>query len=50
AGIEQVNVAINQMDDSTQRNAAMVEESAAAAQALQQQARQLNELVRAFVL
>jgi methyl-accepting chemotaxis protein len=50
AGIEQVNVAISQMDDSTQRNAALVEQSAAAARSLQQQARQLNDVVRAFVL
>jgi methyl-accepting chemotaxis protein len=50
SGIEQVNVAITQMDDSTQRNAAMVQQSATAAKALQQQARQLNDLVRAFVL
>ena len=49
-GIEQVNIAISQMDDSTQRNAALVEQSAAAARSLQQQASQLNDLVRAFVL
>ncbi|MCA6215527.1 MCP four helix bundle domain-containing protein [Ideonella sp. B7] len=49
-GIEQVNVAIMQMDDSTQKNAAMVEQSTAAAQALQDQAAQLDELVRSFVL
>ncbi|HEV6965390.1 methyl-accepting chemotaxis protein [Roseateles sp.] len=50
AGIEQVNIAISQMDDTTQRNAALVEQSAAAARQLQQQARQLNEVVSAFVL
>ncbi|HEY8880285.1 MAG TPA: methyl-accepting chemotaxis protein [Roseateles sp.] len=50
SGIEQVNIAITQMDDSTQRNAALVEQSATAARSLQQQASQLNDLVRAFVL
>ncbi|HEY9109231.1 MAG TPA: methyl-accepting chemotaxis protein [Roseateles sp.] len=50
AGIEQVNIAISQMDDTTQRNAALVEQSAAAARSLQQQASQLNDVVRAFVL
>jgi methyl-accepting chemotaxis protein len=49
-GIEQLNEAIVQMDDSTQKNAAMVEESTAAAHALQDQATQLNEVVQAFVL
>ncbi len=50
SGISQVNVAITQMDDSTQKNAALVEQSAAAARALQEQARELNQLVRTFVL
>ncbi|SEL55452.1 methyl-accepting chemotaxis protein [Roseateles sp. YR242] len=50
AGIEQVNVAVVQMDDSTQKNAAMVEQSTAAARALQDQARQLNDAVRAFAV
>jgi len=49
-GIEQVNAAIMQMDDTTQKNAAMVEQSTAAARALQEQAAQLNEAVRTFVL
>ncbi|MBA4344550.1 MAG: methyl-accepting chemotaxis protein [Methylibium sp.] len=49
-GIEQVNEAIVQMDDSTQKNAAMVEQSTASARSLQDQANQLNEVVRAFVL
>ncbi|MDT8999067.1 methyl-accepting chemotaxis protein [Paucibacter sp. APW11] len=49
-GIEQVNEAIVQMDDSTQKNAAMVEQSTASASSLQDQARQLNEVVRSFVL
>jgi methyl-accepting chemotaxis protein len=49
-GIEQVNSAILQMDDSTQKNAAMVEEGTASARALQDQASQLTEVVRAFAL
>jgi len=49
-GIEQVNSAILQMDDSTQRNAAMVEQGTASAGALKDQARQLTDVVRAFEL
>ena len=49
-GIEQVNSAILQMDDSTQRNAAMVEQGTASARALQDQAKQLTEVVRSFAL
>jgi len=49
-GIEQVNSAILQMDDSTQRNAAMVEQGTASANALKDQARQLNDVVRSFAL
>jgi methyl-accepting chemotaxis protein len=48
AGIEQVNGAIAAMDASTQHNAALVEESAAAAGALQDQAGKLAELVSVF--
>ena len=47
-GIEQVNIAINQMDEVTQRNAALVEESAAAATSLQEQATGLKEMVGLF--
>jgi len=49
-GIEQVNAAILQMDDSTQRNAAMVEQGTASARALRDQASQLTEVVSAFAL
>ena len=49
-GIEQVNSAIVQMDDSTQRNAAMVEQGTAAASAMQDQAKKLTEVVSAFEL
>ncbi|MGQ9830844.1 MAG: methyl-accepting chemotaxis protein [Thermochromatium sp.] len=48
AGIEQVNQAIIQMDEVTQQNAALVEEVAAAAEALQDQARTLAEVVSEF--
>ena len=50
AGISQVNQAISQMDESTQQNAALVEEAAAAAQALQQQAETLERVVGVFKL
>jgi len=49
-GIEQVNMAIMQMDDTTQKNAAMVEQSTASAKALEDEAAHLNNAVRAFVL
>ncbi|MFK3740849.1 methyl-accepting chemotaxis protein [Massilia sp. TN1-12] len=47
-GIEQVNQAIAQMDQVTQQNAALVEEAAAAADAMQEQARELAGLVGTF--
>jgi methyl-accepting chemotaxis protein len=47
-GIEQVNVAIAQMDQTTQQNAAMVEEAAGAAQSMQEQARLLADVVHTF--
>ena len=48
AGIGQVNAAVAHMDQATQQNAALVEESAAAAQSLSSQANQLLEQVAAF--
>ncbi len=50
SGIEQVNTAIVQMDQVTQQNAALVEEAAAAAEAMQDQAAQLSEVVSVFKL
>ena len=47
-GIEQVNQTVIQMDQTTQQNAALVEEAAAAAHAMEEQARQLNVAVAAF--
>jgi methyl-accepting chemotaxis protein len=49
-GIDQVNQAIVQMDNVTQQNAALVEEAAAAAQSLQDQAGALSQLVSVFRL
>jgi methyl-accepting chemotaxis protein len=50
AGIEQINQAITQMDDVTQQNAALVEQAAAASQAMQDQAGRLAEAVAVFRL
>ncbi|CAH0210005.1 Methyl-accepting chemotaxis protein II [Massilia sp. Bi118] len=47
-GIEQVNVAVVQMDHVTQQNAALVEEAAAAAEAMQDQAGRLAQAVSVF--
>jgi methyl-accepting chemotaxis protein len=48
AGIEQVNQAIAQMDQVTQQNAALVEEAAAAAESLMDQAADLSQVVSVF--
>ena len=50
AGIEQVNLSIIEMDSMTQQNAALVEEAAAAAQSLQDQAGELARVVSIFKL
>jgi len=50
SGIEQVNTAIVQMDQVTQQNAALVEQAAAAAEAMQDQAAKLSEVVGVFKL
>ncbi|RZI42382.1 HAMP domain-containing protein [Herbaspirillum sp. HC18] len=50
AGIEQINQAIAQMDQVTQQNASLVEEAAAASEAMQDQAKHLESLVGAFKL
>jgi methyl-accepting chemotaxis protein len=47
-GLQQVNTAVNQMDQVTQQNAAMVEESTAASHALAAEAATLTELVSRF--
>jgi methyl-accepting chemotaxis protein I, serine sensor receptor len=47
-GIDQVNLAIAQMDEVTQQNAALVEQAAAAAGSLEDQARRLTAAVAVF--
>jgi methyl-accepting chemotaxis protein len=49
-GVSQVGEAVTQMDQATQQNAALVEESAAAAASLKQQAEQLVAAVSVFKL
>ena len=49
-GLNQVNSAVNQMDQVTQQNAAMVEEATAAAASLQSEAQQLTRHVGRFQL
>lgn len=48
SGISQINQAISQIDDMTQQNAALVEETSSAANALNDQAKRLQELVVFF--
>ena len=50
SGIEQINQAIVQLDNVTQQNAALVEEAAAAADSLNQQAGRMVEVVSIFKL
>ena len=47
-GLNQVNGAVNQMDQVTQQNAAMVEEATAAAASLRSEAIGLSDLTRRF--
>ena len=47
-GLEEVNVAVGNMDEMTQRNGALVEQTSASAQALSEQARELSSLVSFF--
>jgi ABC-type transporter Mla subunit MlaD len=47
-GVGQINTAINHLDQMTQQNAALVEQSSAAADSLREQARQLAQAVRTF--
>ena len=50
SGIEQVNHAVTQIDTVTQQNAALVEEAAAAAEAMRAQAAELADIVSVFKL
>jgi methyl-accepting chemotaxis protein len=47
-GLDEVNAAINQMDQVTQQNAAMVEESTSASRSLSEETAQLSDLVGQF--
>ncbi|RJF96046.1 methyl-accepting chemotaxis protein [Noviherbaspirillum saxi] len=49
-GIDQVSLAVSQMDSVTQQNAALVEQAAAAAGSLEEQAEKLNQAVAEFRL
>jgi methyl-accepting chemotaxis protein len=49
-GVAQVGMAVTQMDQSTQQNAALVEQSAAASESLKQQSQQLVQAVAVFRL
>jgi methyl-accepting chemotaxis protein-1 (serine sensor receptor) len=49
-GIEQINTAVAEMDTVTQQNAALVEEAAAASQAMEEQAAALADMVSVFQL
>jgi len=50
AGIEQINQAVTQLDEVTQQNAALGEEAAAASESMDEQARDLNNMVGFFEL
>ena len=50
AAINEVNTAVNHMDQVTQQNAAMAEQATAAGQSLAQESGQLASLVRQFQL
>ena len=47
-GIDQVGQAVNQMDEVTQHNAALVEQTAAAAQSLDDQTKKLHSAISIF--
>jgi methyl-accepting chemotaxis protein len=50
SGLQQINTAVNQMDQDTQKNAAMVEESTAASHSLAGEVASLNQLLAQFRL
>ncbi len=49
SGLAEVNTAVDQMDQTTQQNAAMVEQTTAATKNLAQQSDELNDLIASFV-
>ncbi|WP_368518628.1 methyl-accepting chemotaxis protein [Rhizobium sp.] len=50
SGLQQINTAVNQMDQDTQKNAAMVEETTAASHSLAKEVISLNQLLGQFSL
>ncbi|OLP61790.1 chemotaxis protein [Xaviernesmea oryzae] len=50
SGLQQINMAVNQLDQDTQKNAAMVEETTAASHKMAEEAASLNQLIAAFKL
>ena len=48
AGINQVNVAVSQMDNMTQQNAALVEEAASASESMAEQAQKMQSVLAFF--
>jgi methyl-accepting chemotaxis protein len=50
SGLQQINTAVNQMDQDTQKNAAMVEESTAASHSLAREVASMNQLLSQFKL
>jgi methyl-accepting chemotaxis protein len=49
-GVGQVNIAVSELDQATQQNAALVEETAAAADSLKEQAARLSSSIAVFKL
>ena len=49
-GIEQVNIAVNQMDETAQQNSALVQQSSAATRSLEEQSRALMDAMASFRL
>ena len=49
-GVEQINLAIMEMDSSVQKNAALVEEATAASQSLLEESRDLTKSIEYFKL
>jgi methyl-accepting chemotaxis protein len=49
-GIEQVNIAVSQMDETAQQNAALVQQSSAATRSLEEQSQELIEAMASFRL
>jgi methyl-accepting chemotaxis protein len=49
-GLQEINTSVNHMDQMTQQNAAMVEETTAASQTLAEESQQLRALLSRFEL